>query len=58
MMTRKDFVFIAEIIKNIPVDQDPRRVIAMTFAYKLGMDNGLFDPDRFLESCNVELIKS
>tara|TARA_Y100000310_G_scaffold99949_1_gene97814 strand:- start:1156 stop:1329 length:174 start_codon:yes stop_codon:yes gene_type:complete len=53
-MTRKDFQFIAKIIKNIPVDQDPRRVIALTFAYKLNMNDGLFDADEFLEECNVK----
>jgi len=54
-MTRKDFEMIAEIIRNVPQQQqeDARRYIAWQFAERLRGVNPRFDGERFLKACNV-----
>ena len=50
MMTRKDFVMIAEIINNIE-DKDTRNLVAVNFAQSLKKTNERFDVQRFVTAC-------
>ena len=50
MMTRKDFVMIAEIINNIE-DKDTRNLVAVNFAQSLKKTNDRFDVQRVVTAC-------
>jgi hypothetical protein len=59
-MTRKDYVLIAETIKNqfSYYDESTPEVkalkeLSLRMAYDLGMDNPRFDRARFLDACGV-----
>lgn len=55
-MTRKDFVLIAEAIKEITATDYPqdRKDKAELFARVLATTNPLFDRDRFITACGVK----
>jgi hypothetical protein len=57
-MTRKDFVLIAEVIKNLAPDSGIpdiachwRDIVAERFADRLAGTNERFDRDRFMRAC-------
>ena len=56
MMTRKDYVMISELIKNMDecIDSYSLRVLAEAFAIELKVDNARFDRARFLTACGVK----
>lgn len=47
-MTRKDFQLIAEVIRDLPVDDDTRTKIAGAFARRLSTTNRAFNDARFV----------
>lgn len=53
-MTRKDFIFIAEVIRDMPTYtpslRAQRESCAVAFADRLPETNPLFDRDRFLKA--------
>ena len=49
-MTRKDFVLIAKIIREID-DKDVRHQTALNFAHHLKGVNARFDASRFIAAC-------
>jgi hypothetical protein len=56
IMTKKDFELIANIIKNLDVEEGTpremhRRYIARQFALALQHTNARFDVDKFVEAC-------
>lgn len=51
-MTRKDFQFIADVIRELPASM--REEVAQKFARELPRTNGGFKPERFLRACGVE----
>jgi hypothetical protein len=51
-MTRKHFVMIAEIVREI-LDDGERYVTAHAFALRLGAESPRFDRERFLTACGV-----
>jgi len=55
-MTRKDYVMIAEVIKNLDevIDEYALEVLADNMADSLESDNPRFDRDRFLSACGVK----
>jgi len=53
-MTRKDFVAIADVIKNVPfTDKQDRVILSCRLVDMLSADNPRFDRTRFLEACGV-----
>jgi len=50
-MTRKDYIFIADIVCSIP-QKAIRFDVASQFASKLRADNSRFDEDRFMKACD------
>ena len=56
-MTRKDYVLIAEVLKNFPTyaeqPTDDRDAIAYDFADRLASENPRFDRTRFLIAAGV-----
>lgn len=55
-MTRKDFVFLADVITNLAwgLDATEQRYVAESFANRLPETNGAFDRKRFLAACGVD----
>jgi hypothetical protein len=55
-MTRKDYVVIAEVIKNLDevIDSYALEVLADNMAEALESDNPRFDRARFLVACGVK----
>ena len=56
-MTRKDYVQIAEIIREAKKEQDAQymiQYIESAFQCLLASDNPRFDHDRFMEACKVQ----
>lgn len=52
MMTRKDYIALANAIDRIPFRSDQRRFIAEWFADRvLANDNPNFNRERFLKAC-------
>ena len=49
-MTRKDYVLIATIIKEVKDDQT-RNQLALDFSIQLKQDNPRFNTQRFIEAC-------
>ena len=49
-MTRKHFILIANIIKNID-NKDTRQEVALNFAQALTNENPNFDVVRFVKAC-------
>lgn len=47
-MTRKDFVLIARTIKEMPVDERTRAIVATRFAAELRATNVQFNRDLFM----------
>lgn len=54
-MTRKDFVFIAEVIRDSPLNAQAKMLIAQAFATALRTLNPLFDRERFLAAAYPEV---
>jgi len=54
-MTRKDYVIIADVIKNLDecIDSDGLEALADNMADALESDNPRFDRARFLVACGV-----
>lgn len=56
-MTRKDYVLIAEVLKNFPTyteqPTDDRDAMAYDFADRLALENPRFDRTRFLIAAGV-----
>jgi hypothetical protein len=54
-MTRKDYVLIADVIKNLDecIDSDGLEALADNMADALESDNPRFDRARFLDACGV-----
>ena len=55
-MTRKDYVVIAEVIKNLDevIDSYALEVLADNMADALESENSRFDRSRFLSACGVK----
>jgi hypothetical protein len=55
-MTRKDYVMIADVIKNLDevIDEYALEVLADNMADSLESDNPRFDRARFLSACGVK----
>ena len=55
-MTRKDFVLIAEVIRNLDevLDETALEVLAENMAEALADTNTQFDTARFLTACGVK----
>lgn len=55
-MTRKDYVMIADVIKNLDecIDSYGLEVLADNMADALESDNPRFNRDRFLVACGVK----
>lgn len=56
-MTRKDYILIAEVLKNFPTyaeqPTDDRNAMAYDFADRLASENPRFDRTRFLIAAGV-----
>ena len=50
-MTRKDYEATAQVIRNLPVNEDIKRVVALRFAGMFETDNERFNIDLFLNAC-------
>jgi hypothetical protein len=55
-MTRKDYVMLAEVVKNLDevIDEYALEVLANNMADALAADNDRFDRSRFLSACGVK----
>jgi len=55
-MTRKDYVMLAEVVKNLDevIDEYALEVLAGNMADALAADNDRFDRGRFLSACGVK----
>jgi len=53
-MTRKDFVLIAETIKDATLSAYAKRMLAIQFASRLRGTNSNFDRERFIRACTGE----
>jgi len=55
-MTRKDYVMLAEVVKNLDevIDEYALEVLAGNMADALAADNDRFDRTRFLSACGVK----
>lgn len=51
-MTKKDYIVIANIIKN-NIDKGMRLHVGDAFAHKLAQENDKFDIDKFMKECGL-----
>lgn len=51
-MTRKDFIFIADVLKSMPTDNGATRteIVVMEFANRLGETNHRFNKQLFIQA--------
>lgn len=53
-MTRKDYIIIARVIKDLPVEgKSPRIIVCESFIPELQADNANFKPDKFRTACGL-----
>lgn len=51
MLSKKEYILIAGIIRNIPTAFISKEKLAETFANTLEFDNPDFDREKFIEAC-------
>ena len=52
-MSRKDYVAIAEILRETPMTSETRAALVARFVTTLADDNPSFSPSRFREACET-----
>lgn len=50
-MSKKDYVAIAEILRDVPMRSETRAQLVSRFCTMLADDNPRFNPSRFREAC-------
>lgn len=50
-MSRKDFVMLANAIKDLPLDFTKREIVAVYIAAAINRHSSTFDKSRFIEAC-------
>jgi hypothetical protein len=50
-VSRKDYVAIAEILRETPIESEARAQLVARFVTTLADDNPRFSPSRFREAC-------
>lgn len=54
-MSRKDYVAIAEILRETPMESETRAQLVARFVTTLADDNARFSPSRFREAATPEV---
>ena len=55
-MSRKDYVLIAGVIKDLSLTYGERALVAREMAKALKSTNSAFKPERFIEACGINLV--